>query len=441
MARRTALFFVLALALSACTGGSADTTAPEITTASTTTTTEAAASTTTTSPGPQVTPPDLSGLEGLSPEVREQLEQLIVEAEEIRELPFLGPPTITVVSDDELEARVRESIEEDIEDFPADEALYKLLGLLDPGADLLTMLLDLFGEQVAGFYDGDTGEIVVPSAAEGLSVLQRGTLVHELVHALTDQHFRFDEKFDEMIEEDRLDQAAAFQALIEGDATLAEVIWIQALSQRELGEFVAESLESDATALQSVPQFIQDSLLFPYDAGLGFVQDLHRSDGWAGVNESYSILPDLPGSSEQVMTPDDYGRDLPLEVEIPVIELEDYELERTSVWGEQGFRVMLDQVLGESTGAPAADGWGGDSYHQWFDGENAALLMVYRGDTERDLEELEAALLSYEEAAIAEEDFALVAVRDGNLYFVLADELEAGEQITQALGFATLPQP
>ncbi len=441
MPRRTAFFLVLVLALSACTGGSAGTTAPEPTTASSTTTTETPPSTTTTAPGPQPTPPDLSGLEGLSPEVREQLEQLIVEAEEVRELPFLSPPTITVVSDDELEARVREAIEEDIEDFPADEALYKLLGLLDPDADLLTMLLDLYGEQVAGFYDGDTGEIVVPAHAEGLSVLQRGTLVHELVHALTDQHFRFDEKFDAMIEDDRLDQAAAYQALIEGDATLAEIIWLQGLSQRELGEFVAESLEADATALQSVPQFIQDSLLFPYDAGLGFVQDLHRSDGWAKVNEAYSILPDLPGSSEQVITPDDFGRDLPLEVEIPPIELPDYELERTSVWGEQGFRVMLDQVLGESTGAPAADGWGGDSYHQWFDGENAALLIVYRGDTEQDLEELETALLSYREAAIAEDDYALVAVRDANLYFVLTDEVDAGEQITQALGFAPLPQP
>ena len=441
MPGRTAFFLVLVLALSACTAGSAGTTAPEMTTASTTTTTETPLSTTTTTPGPQPTPPDLSGLEGLSPEVREQLEQLIVEAEEVRELPFLSPPTITVVSDDELETRVREAIEEDIEDFPADEALYKLLGLLDPDADLLTMLLDLYGEQVAGYYDGDTGEIVVPAHAEGLSVLQRGTLVHELVHALTDQHFRFDEEFDGMIEGDRLDQAAAYQALIEGDATLAEVIWIQGLSQRELGEFVAESLEADATALQSVPRFIQDSLLFPYDAGLGFVQDLYRSGGWGSVNEAYSTLPGLPGSSEQVITPDDYGRDLPLEVEIPPMQLADYELERTSVWGEQGFRVMLDQVLGESVGAPAADGWGGDAYHQWFDGENAALLIVYVGDTEPDLEELETALLSYQEAAIAEEDYALVAVRDGNLYFIVTDEVEAGEQITQALGLATLPQP
>lgn len=437
MARYLVQLVLLALILGACDDGSG--TATTVPTTATTvpapTTSTAPTSTTTTTPQPQPTPPDLSGLEGLSDEVRRQLEELIVAAQEVRGLPFISPPLISVVSGEELEARVRESIEEDIEDFPADESLYKLLGLLDPDVDLLTLLLDLYGEQVAGFYDGDTGEIVVPSHDEGLSTLQRGTLVHELVHALTDQHFEFDPKFDDMVDQERLDLATAYQALIEGDATLAEVLWVQGLTQAELGEFVGESLEADTTALQSVPQFIQDSLLFPYDAGLSFVQDLYQSDGWAAVNEAYTVMPDLPASTEQVIEPDDYRRDLPLEVDMPEIELEGYELERTSVWGEQGFRVMIDQVLGESAGGPAADGWGGDAYHQWFDGENAALLIVYRGDTERDLEELESALVAYEETAVAEEDFGLVAVSEGLLYFVVADEVAVGEQISQTLGF------
>lgn len=437
MIRRLLLFVVLALTLAACQGeASTSTTVAPTTTATPSTSSTAAPTTTTSLSGPQATPPDLSGLEGLSPEVRAQLEDLIVAAEQIRELPFLSPPVITVVSDAELEARVRETIQEDIEDFPGDEALYKLLGLLDQDVDLLAMLLDLYGEQVAGFYDGDTGEIVVPSHDEGLSTLQRGTLVHELVHALTDQHFEFDSRFDEMIDGDRLDLATSYQALIEGDATLAEVLWVQDLSQADLGEFLGESLEADTTAFQSVPQFIRDSLIFPYDSGLNFVQDLYRSGGWATVNEAYQLIPDLPGSTEQVLEPDDYRRDLPLEVEIPGIDLPGYQLERTSVWGEQGFRVMLDQVLGESVAAPAADGWGGDAYHQWFDGENAALLIVYQGDTERDLEELENALVSYEQTAIAEEDYGLVAVSEGRLYFVLADDVAIGTQISQTLGFA-----
>lgn len=441
MARLLAWLLVLALALVACEGGlGAETTTTPTTAAPTTTTTELPPTTTTT-PGPQATPPDLSGLEGLTPEVREQLEELITAAEQVRELVFLAPPAIAVVTDAELEARVREAIEEDIEDFPADEALYELLGLLDPETDLLTLLLDLYGEQVAGFYDGDTREIVVPAHDEGLSTLQRATLVHELVHALTDQHFQFDPAFQAMIEEERLDQASAYQALIEGDATLAELHWIQGLSQRELGDLMAEQFALDQSTFQSAPQFIRDSLIFPYLTGVAFVETLYESGGWAPVNEAYTVLPDLPGSTEQVITPEDYRRDLPVEVEIPDIALDGYELERTSTWGEHSFQVMFDQVLGPSAGDQAADGWGGDSYHQWFDGENAALLLVYQGDTPADVEELEAALVSYQEAAIAEEDFSMVAVRDANLYFVLADEVEAGETIAEALGFAPLSQP
>jgi hypothetical protein len=393
-------------------------------------------STTTTRPMPPVTPPDLSGLEDLSVEVQQQLEDLIVTVQEVRDLPFLLPPNITVVTDAELEARVREAIGEEAEDFPADGALYKLLGLMDQEADLEKLLLDLYGAQVAGFYDGETGEIVVPARQDGLTLLQQGTMLHELIHALTDQHFGFDAHFQAMLDEERLDEATAYQALIEGDATLAQVMWVGSLSQQELGRFFAESLDVDNSSLDAVPQFISDSLLFPYDAGLGFVQELFAAGEWNAVNDAYSTFPDLPGSSEQVITPADYQRDLPLVVELPSITINGYNLERTSVWGEEGFRTMIDQVLGESKGAKAADGWGGDSYHQWFDGENAAFLLVYKGDTERDLEELRSTLLEYVLAAVPAEDFVWVDEEEGLLYFIAADEVSVGELIRSAVGLS-----
>jgi hypothetical protein len=163
---------------------------------------------------PPVTQPDLSGLEGVSEEVRAQLAELINVAQEMRGLPFLTPPVIRIVTEEELEALVRADIEEQSEDFPADEALYKMLGLLSDTVDFEQIVLDLYGEQVAGFYDGDTGEIVVPARDDGFSLIQQGTMVHELVHAITDQHFGFNDIFQAMIDEDRLDQATAYQALI-----------------------------------------------------------------------------------------------------------------------------------------------------------------------------------------------------------------------------------
>ena len=442
MVGRIPLFLVLLLVVGACTSnGEATTTS----TASDQTTTTVAGQTTTTgddspttteaAPSAPTTEADLSGLEGVSDEVKAQLEDLIGVAQEIRDLPFLEPPNITVVSEDELEARVRADIEEESEDLPADEALYKMLGLLADDADFETIILDLYGEQVAGFYDGDTGEIVVPARDDGFSLLQQGTMVHELVHALTDQHFEFNPLFQAMVDEDRLDEATAYQALIEGDATLAEVLWVQTLSQGELGEFIAESLDVDSAALEAAPRFLRESLIFPYDTGLGFVQSLYVPNrSWDDVNHAYATMAGLPGSSEQVITPDDYTRDLPVEVAIPAVEVPGYTLERTSVWGEEGFRIMLNQGATADSVATAADGWGGDSYHQWFDGQNAAMLIVFEGDSQTDVDELETALLAYATESFPEEHFAWVSQLDGDLYFIASDVPAVGEGIRAAVG-------
>lgn len=440
MSRLLALLLVLALVVVACTTDDSSSSTSDVTTTTVegqTTTTGDDSPTTTATPTAPTTAPDLSGLEGISDEVKTQLEDLIRKAQEIRGLPFLSPPNITVVSDEELEARVRADIEEDSDDFPADEALYKMLGLLAEGADLESTLLDLYGEQVAGFYDGETGEIVVPARQDGFSLLQQGTMVHELVHALTDQHFAFNDDFEAMLDENRLDEATAYQALIEGDAVLAEVLWVQTLSQRELGEFIAESLDVEMGTMESAPRFLRESLLFPYDSGLAFVQNLYvANSGWSAVNDAYGRLPDLPGSTEQIITPDDYTEDLPVGVEIPTIDVPGYELERTSVWGEQGFRVMLNQGPGAGTMATAADGWGGDSYHQWFDGTNAAMLIVYSGDTQTDVDELEAALVTFATESFPEDHFAWVSRKDGNLYFIASDVVAVGEQIRAAAGLS-----
>jgi len=441
MVRRLSTSLALVLVVAACTGeaGESSTTLftpnGDTTTTFGDTTTTSGQETTTTSPMPPVTAPDLSGLEGMSDEAKAQLEDLIGVAQEIRGLPFLAPPVIRIVTEEELEAIVRADIEEQSEDFPADESLYKMLGLLNETADFEQIVLDLYGEQVAGFYDGDEGEIVVPAREDGFSVLQQGTMVHELVHALTDQHFEFQETFKAMIDEDRLDQATAYQALIEGDATLAEVLWIQTLSQEQVGQFIAESLAIDTDALNSAPRFLTESLLFPYDSGLSFVQTLYMENGdWSTVNAAYTELPGLPGSTEQIITPDDYQRDLPVEVTIPDLTVAGYELERTSVWGEQGFRLLLNQGSGVETLAVAADGWGGDQYHQWFDGENAALVIVFTGDTPEDVEELETALLAFATESFPEDHFAWVTQSDGDLYFIAADVPEVGERLRADLG-------
>ncbi len=436
MLRRLSLLVALALLIAGCVQGSGSSTttltvAPSTSNGQGTSTTLGSVDETTTTLASTWT--QLSGVDDLPQAVQEELLDLVRETEKIRGLQFVDPPLITVVTDAELEQRVRSKIEEDSSDFPADEALYKLLGLLPPGADLETLLLDVYGEQVAGFYDGDTGELVVPKRQEGFTVAQRSTLVHELTHALTDQHFHFNPVLQNMFDEDRLDQVSAFQALVEGDATETQFLFLRSLSERELGEYLAEALQTDTSALDAAPQFVQDSLTFPYDSGLAFVQRLYRTGGWAAVNDAYSTFPNLPGSTEQIMTPGDYRRDLPMRVTLKSISIPGYALERRSVWGELGFRIMIDQVLGEEVGVDAADGWGGDVYDQWFDGQNAAIVIAYVGDTAKDLTELKDALVDYALKAVPEEAYVWVEEINGTLYFIAADEPAVGLSVLAAV--------
>lgn len=433
--RGLTILIVFMLALAACEAGSSGptSTAGGSTTSVGESTTSPPNTSTTTPVSTTTTEIDLSGVD-LPPEVLAQLEVLVDQAEEVRGLAFLEAPDILVVSAEELEQRIRDDFLEDSADLPADEALYKLLGLLPADADFQSLLLDLYGEQVAGAYDLETGEIVIRAREGELSVVERSTMLHELVHALTDQNFAFYSDYKAMFDEERLDEAAAYQALIEGDATLATVMWLRGLSQRELGEFVAESLGVDSTAIDNAPEFLAETLLFPYEAGLGFTQALYDDGGWESINQAYSLMVGLPGSTEQVITPGDYQRDLPEAVPIPELSLAGYELQRTSTWGEASFRIMLGQVVGSDTAAVAADGWGGDSYRQWFDGTNAAFLIVYEGDTDADVEELRAALLDFARTSVPDEDFVWVDIENGLLYFIAADETSIGEQIRDTIG-------
>lgn len=428
MLRRVLPLLIVALLLAACFDDGASST------------TDVGGPATTGGTGEQSEPTDpptwteLEGVDDLPQEVQDELLELVRMTEEIRELRFLEPPTISVVTDAELEARVRALFEEDADDFPADEALYKLLGLLDSDEDLEQILTDLYGEQVAGFYDGETGELVVSMREDGFSAAQRSTMVHELTHALTDQHFEFYPVVAQMIDEDRLDELSAYKGLIEGDASQAEYTYLFSLDQRELGELMAEALDIDTSALDAAPEFIQDSLIFPYDSGLGFVQRLHESGGWDAVNDAYTTMPGLPGSTEQILTPSDYQRDLPLPVELGPIDLPGYELERQSVWGEFGFRIMIDQALGDEVGVEAADGWGGDTYYQWYDGQNAALVIAFVADSQDDMDELEDVLVDYAIGTVPEEDYVWVEQIEGQLYFIAADVPDVGLSILNAVG-------
>jgi hypothetical protein len=376
--------------------------------------------------------------------LREQIDELIEVTEDFRELDFLEPPMVTIVTDEELAARVRKQIEDELDpdDLARDTAVQVLLGLIGPNLDLLDLYTNLYSEQVAGYYDGELEEMVVPAETK-LSALQKVTLVHELTHALTDQHFGFDERIEELDEEDRFEELSALQAVIEGDASFTELLYVTELSTAEKIEIVTDALAQDTAVLDQTPRFIQDLLVFPYLAGSDFVETLWSSDtGFDRVNDAYL---DPPTTTEQIYHPEAYGNGEAVQaIVLPDTPLPGYEVGEEAIWGEISFRVMFEQGLGAPTAGRAATGWGGDRYRVMWDGQQVVFVLVYVGDTTEDAAEMYDALVAYAgsqmnvgEPEASElgtsflgDDYAYAALNGDRVLFVASSDADLGPEVT-----------
>src|SRR5207248_10445174 len=94
--------------------------------------------------------------------------------------------------------------------------------LAPPDFNYRDLIVRLLTEQVAGYYEPKTQQFHLADwiDADG----QRPVMAHELTHALQDQHFNL-RRFEKWPKGDS-DAELAAHSLIEGDATLAMVLYI-----------------------------------------------------------------------------------------------------------------------------------------------------------------------------------------------------------------------
>lgn len=312
---------------------------------------------------------------------------LVAEAERVRGLEFFDEPTVAIVSQADLAERVRLQIEEDLdpEEVAVLQRLYELLGLLDGSVDLGQAYRDLYAEQVGGFYDGDTGELVVSSGGSGLSALSRTIVVHELIHALTDQHYGFDDRSTALVDTKQYEEAVALQALVEGDATYYQLIYMQELPVDDQLDAIQESLGVDTAVIDSLPVWFGEDLTFPYDSGFGFVSRLVQEHGVVGVNQAYERPPT---TTEQIIHPEKYFAQEPArEVALPAAEVAGYEVFEEGSFGEWNLMLYLLDGVSRGDAVVGAAGWGGDRYRLYWNGTDLLFAYLYEGDTPRDAEE------------------------------------------------------
>ena len=389
----------------------------------------------------------------------DELNEIIAATERIRGLKFLCEPQVVFLDRASLLARyMGEPSEEFYTGVDASVALQVLLGLVKPDVSPRQLLADRVRAFVGAFYDPEAKEVVVPISAAGIGRGTRLSLVHELVHALTDQHFNFRDTRNDLYSNNG-DQFLAFSAVIEGDANETtnlfsreeQTLLNRAAQPPPQSSIMGASTAGASTPRSAIPQFLRDVSMFPYTYGSTFWGSLVGNDeagsdeagldetnpdtpsnkDWQLVNNAYT---NFPASTEQVYFPERYLSDAPLEVDHPVAELSGYELRDTDTWGAISFTVMFDQMLGrEGPNRPAVEGWGGDQYSYWFNGSEVAMALTYRGDEASDAAELAEALSEYIATAMSAgdggEDFAWLSVAGDTLRFIAASDPAAGAEL------------
>ncbi|MDP8987656.1 MAG: hypothetical protein M3N11_04835 [Actinomycetota bacterium] len=326
-------------------------------------------------------------------EPRTPLERAVVELSAFvareRGLEFLRPVDVELLADGPFEARLLRDVEEDREEVDQSEKVLRAMGLLEPGVDLFETYVSFFGGAVLGFYDPETDELVVRGVE--LTPYVRSTLVHELTHALDDQHFELHRP--EV--EDADDEAAfAFSALVEGVGVAVESSYQQGFSAGEQAQADEEAANfAGRVDYSSLPPIVTSLVQFPYLVGPSFVSALVGHGGDAEVDAAFR---DPPTTSEQIIYPDVYlAGDDPAAVPPPpaggpVIE--------EGTYGQWVLYLTLAEVLGGEVANRAAEGWGGDSYVAWDEGPRSCVRLAFAMDTPQDLRELDDAWRQWAQA-------------------------------------------
>jgi hypothetical protein len=330
---------------------------------------------------------------------------VLEETSKIRELPILQPVKSGAQSREQIENMLVKNLYEQmtVAEMHATEVAYRKFGLAPANFEYRPFIIRLLLEQIAGYYDPVAREFYL---ADWLELeTQKPVMAHELTHALQDQHFNL-RRFQKWPHGDSDAQLAA-HALIEGDATLAMMVYMAKNPLVALA--FTRSLNTGVSTEQfnQAPRALRESLIFPYLQGSEWATGIYKKEGFAGLSKAFTKLP---LSTEQILHGEKYfSYEQPLKITLPDLSnllnadknpvpsgarrsqpTVNWRRIDSDVNGEWGYYLLLDQFLNSpAESRRAAAGWAGDRYDV-YEGpqlDQALIAHISAWDTEADARE------------------------------------------------------
>ncbi len=256
----------------------------------------------------------------------------------------------------------------------AERARWLAFNLAPAAVDPAQALLDVLDEQVAGFYDPFTKQLVVrkdpPASAgamgpDGLRVI----LAHEIEHALQDQNFGIPDMSTLPDDDVRL----ARSALYEGDAMAVMTAFGALRAHKPVKAAIASGAATlralDAQTLLRVsgrspqllhaPPVLREELVVPYAGGFALVAEAYRRGGFPLVDRMFK---NPPSSVHHILHPEAYfAGELPAAVPAPVPPAGTRAI-AIGRMGELGTRLALEACVEKEVVKEIVPHWSGDAY-------------------------------------------------------------------------------
>lgn len=285
-------------------------------------------------------------------------------------LPILHPVKKKLATRKEVASYVAKRLKEqgNAERFDRTALPLKKLGLLPRDFNLRQYMLDLYKEQVEGWYDAHNKTVYLLDWVSPET--QKPVMAHELVHALQDQSFGLEgwlnvakDSKDATAQIAIEEQRVARESVVEGQA-MAVLNAYQLANSGSQTPSTANKGEDSTPVYSHAPLYLREAMLFPYSYGLEFVRFVQEKSGKEAAFAGVFRRP--PADTRQIMQPATYLSAEP-QPETKVLPVEDvlgsgWQREDVDGIGEIDLQIMLQQWAGDEIASRLTQAWRGGYY-------------------------------------------------------------------------------